>query len=153
METRETTAKTPKGQKSVRLKQVSPEQINSLGLNTMMEALGIKMTEVGENYLKAIMPVDHRTKQPAGIMHGGASVALAETLGSIGASLLIDTTTHACVGLEINANHIRSCKDGFVEGIGRPQHVGKSTQIWEIKITQNDQLVCLSRITLMILRK
>jgi len=116
--------------------------------NTMIEYLGIEILEIGDDYLTAKMPVDHRTKQTAGILHGGASVVLAETLGSIAAGLCIDSEKKHIVGVEINANHIRSAHDGWVTGVTRPLHVGKSTQVWEIKIfDETEKLVCISRLT------
>ena len=116
--------------------------------------LGIEFTEVGDDYLKARMPVDHRTHQPMGLLHGGASVALAETMGSTGAFLVVDQNQYNVVGLEINANHIRSVRSGFVIGTARPLHIGKTTQLWEIHITDEaDKLVAISRITIAILTK
>jgi 1,4-dihydroxy-2-naphthoyl-CoA hydrolase len=129
------------------------EGLNARNTGTMGEALGIVFTEVGDDYLKATMPVDHRTKQPAGILHGGASVALAETLGSIAGFCTLDGEAQYCVGLEINANHIRACSAGVVEGIARPLHLGKSTQVWETRITQDEKLVCVSRLTLAVLSR
>lgn len=118
----------------------------------MVEHLGIKFTEIGEDYLVATMPVDHRTKQPMGLLHGGASVALAETMGSLGSTVTIDLTKQYPVGLEINTNHIKSAKSGFVTGIAKPVHLGRSTQVWGIDIKNDeDQLVAVSRITLAIL--
>jgi 1,4-dihydroxy-2-naphthoyl-CoA hydrolase len=100
------------------------------------------------------MPVDHRTVQPAGILHGGASVVLAETLGSVAALLCEDPDKRHCVGLEINANHVRSVRSGYVYGIAKPLHIGSSTQLWEIKITgEGDKLVCIARLTLAVLSK
>ena len=100
------------------------------------------------------MPVDRRTHQPLGLLHGGASVALAETLVSVGAMCCVDPTKQYCVGLEINANHIKGVRDGFVTGIAKPVHTGKKTQVWEIRITDNsNSLVCISRITLAVLDK
>lgn len=100
------------------------------------------------------MPVDHRTHQPMGLLHGGASVALAETMGSVAATLCVDDTKQFCVGLEVNANHIRSARDGYVKGITKPIHIGKKTQVWEIRIfTMEDDLVCISRITMAVLDK
>jgi 1,4-dihydroxy-2-naphthoyl-CoA hydrolase len=101
------------------------------------------------------MPVDHRTQQPQGLLHGGASVALAETLGSVAAYLCVNPETHFCVGLEINANHIKGVRDGYVAGKASPVHIGKSTQVWEIRITKKNtqDLVCISRITISILEK
>ncbi len=121
--------------------------------NSMAETLGIEITEIGDDYLKGTMPVDHRTKQRFGILHGGASVALAESLGSVGATLAVDLSKYRCVGLEINANHITSVTEGFVEGVARPLHLGRSTHVWEIKISQGAKLVCVSRITMAILAK
>ena len=113
------------------------------------EYIGIKFTEIGDDYISASMPVDHRTRQPFGLLHGGASCVLAESLGSVAGSLCVDMGKEIVVGLEINANHIRGVKDGFVHGTARPIHVGRSTQVWEIKIVNdNKQLVCISRLTL-----
>lgn len=121
---------------------------------TMVTHLGIVMTKIGDNYLQATMPVDHRTHQPFGLLHGGASVTLAETLGSMGAYLCVDPSLYNIVGLEINANHVRAVRTGFVTGKAQPLHIGKSTQIWEIRITDEaDKLVCISRITLAALLK
>ncbi|HEV7621182.1 MAG TPA: hotdog fold thioesterase [Flavisolibacter sp.] len=122
--------------------------------NTMMEHLGINITELGEDFITGTMPVDHRTKQPAGILHGGASVTLAETLGSIAAYLVVDPDHKFCVGLDINANHIRAVKSGIVTGKAMPLHLGSSTQVWNIEITdQENRLVCISRLTISILDK
>jgi len=125
------------------------EQLQERCRNTLIEHLGIEILEIGDDYLKAKMPVDHRTRQTAGILHGGASAVLAETLGSIAAGLCVDRETKGVVGIEINANHIRPVHDGWVTGVTTPIHVGKATQIWEIKIhNQQEQLVCISRLTL-----
>ncbi|MBK0404741.1 hotdog fold thioesterase [Adhaeribacter sp. BT258] len=130
------------------------EKINAWRKNTMVEHLGIELTEVGEGYLCGKMPVDHRTHQPMGLLHGGASVALAETLGSIGAQLQVDQSKYACVGLEINANHIKGVRSGFVYGKATAQHLGRTTQVWEIRITNEaEELVCLSRITMAVIEK
>lgn len=130
------------------------EQLNNSGVNTMSENLGILFTELGDDFIVATMPVDKRTVQPAGLLHGGASVALAETMGSIGAWMCIDRNLKQCVGLEINANHIRGVKSGLVTGKATPVHIGRSTHVWEIKITnENNQLICMSRITMAILDK
>jgi 1,4-dihydroxy-2-naphthoyl-CoA hydrolase len=117
--------------------------------------LGIEFVDFGPDWLRARMPVDKRTKQPYGLLHGGASVLLAETLGSVGCALCIDESTHYCVGLEINANHVRGVRDGFVIGEARPLHLGRTTQIWEIRITEEGtgKLVCVSRITMAVLAK
>ncbi len=130
------------------------EDFLHLGKNTLGEQLGMEFTEIGEDYIKGTMPVDHRTKQPYGLLHGGASVALAETLGSIGSALVVDQSKYNCVGLEINANHLRSVRDGFVTGIAKPIHIGASTHVWDIRITdQRDKLVCISRLTVAVIKK
>ena len=119
----------------------------------MTDHLGIEFVEIGDDYLKATMPVDHRTHQPLGLLHGGASVALAETLGSVAATLCVDDTRF-CVGLEINANHIKGVRSGIVKGTTKPVHIGKQTQVWEIRISNDlDELVCISRITMAVLEK
>jgi len=120
---------------------------------TMMGFLGIEFTEYGGDYLKATMPVDHRTHQPMGLLHGGASVVLAETLGSTATSMCLDLSKEYCVGLDINANHIRAVRSGIVTGVAKPIHIGRSTHVWEIKIIDEQQrLVCVSRITMAILQ-
>jgi 1,4-dihydroxy-2-naphthoyl-CoA hydrolase len=131
---------------------ITLETLQTLGKNTIAEHLGIEFTEIGSDYLVAQMPVDHRTHQPFGILHGGASVVLAETLGSIASFLCIsDPQKQHAVGIEINANHIRSIKSGYVYGRVTPLHVGRSTHIWEIKITNaENKLVCVSRLTVAI---
>ena len=122
--------------------------------NTMVEHLGIKVIELGEDYLVGTMPVDNRTKQPFGILHGGASVALAETLASYGGYLTVDPEKYHVVGVEINANHLKMAKEGNVTGKCTPIKRGKSTQVWQTEITNdNGELVCISRITLMVLEK
>ena len=129
-------------------------ELNALSENTMAQQLGIVFTLISDDRLEATMPVDHRTHQPMGLLHGGASVALAETLGSVAAMLCLDTSKQFCVGLEINANHIRGVKQGTVKGVTSPIHIGKKTQVWEIRIfTEADELVCISRITMAILDK
>jgi 1,4-dihydroxy-2-naphthoyl-CoA hydrolase len=134
---------------SIWFKEVSLEHWREHNSHTMIEHLGITLTEVGPDYLKATMPVDHRTVQPMGIVHGGANVALAETLGSLAANMVIDREKKACVGLEINANHLKAVREGFVTGIARPVHIGSSTQVWSIEITnEQGQLTCISRITM-----
>jgi 1,4-dihydroxy-2-naphthoyl-CoA hydrolase len=127
-------------------------QLQPLGKNTMGDHLGIEFTEVGEDFLKGRMPVDNRTRQPYGLLHGGASVALAETLGSVAAAFVVDRRAYNAVGLEINANHLRGVREGFVTGIARPIHLGKTTHVWEIRISDDrDKLVCISRLTVAIL--
>ena len=132
---------------------LSISDVQPLGKNTMGEHLGMVFTEIGDDYIKATMPVDHRTKQPYGLLHGGASVALAETLGSVGAALTVDPLKAICVGQEINANHLRSVRSGLVTGIAKPIHIGASSQVWEIKIyDEREQLVCISRLTVAVLK-
>ena len=113
------------------------------------EYIGIEFTEIGDDHITGKMPVDHRTRQPMGLLHGGASCVLAETLGSVGASLCIDQTKQVAVGLDINANHLRAVREGYVYGTAKPIHIGRSTQVWEIKIVnESNQLVCISRLTM-----
>lgn len=122
--------------------------------NTMIEYLGIEFVEYGDDFLIARMPVDHRTRQPIGIMHGGASCVLAESVGSTAANCCVDPTQFYCVGLEINTNHIRSIRDGFVYGMAKPYHLGKSTHVWNIEITnEKKQLISINRLTMMVLEK
>jgi 1,4-dihydroxy-2-naphthoyl-CoA hydrolase len=124
------------------------ERINAWNRGCMVEHLGMAVTDVGDDWLRGTMPVDARTKQPFGLLHGGASVALAESLGSLAGNLCIETTEMA-VGLDINANHIRAVTGGVVTGTARPLHVGRTTQVWEIRIEDDrDRLVCISRLTL-----
>lgn len=129
---------------------VTLEQLNAASRGTLMEALGIVFTGIDADGLRATMPVDARTHQPYGLLHGGASVALAETLGSTGGMLL--AAGRAVVGVEINANHLRAVRSGLVTGIAKPLHVGRSTQVWDIRIVDAlDRLVCASRITLAVI--
>ncbi|MBN8575579.1 MAG: hotdog fold thioesterase [Cyclobacteriaceae bacterium] len=133
---------------------ITLETLNALSVNTMVAHLGIVFTQLGEDFLEATMPVDSRTHQPLGLLHGGASVSLAETLGSVAATCCVDSKLQYCVGLEINANHIKSTREGFVTGTARPVHIGKRTQVWEIKIVNtNHELICISRITMAVLDK
>ena len=133
---------------------ITVEQLNRFSNNTLAENLGIEITQVGEDYIEAKMPVDRRTHQPYGLLHGGASVALAETLGSLAAHCSLDDQNKYCVGLEINANHLKSVKNGYVTATARPLHVGQRTHVWEIKITnEQKELVCVSRITMAIIDK
>jgi 1,4-dihydroxy-2-naphthoyl-CoA hydrolase len=132
----------------------TPEILNKMFTNTMVEHLGIECTLIGDDFIEAKMPVDRRTHQPLGLLHGGASVALAETLGSVAATCCIDMATQYCVGLEINANHIKSVRSGFVIGAAKPIHIGKRTHVWEIRITNEaKEMVCISRITMAIIDK
>ena len=119
--------------------------------NTMIERIGIAVTEIGDDYVRGTMPVDARTHQPYGLLHGGASVALAETLGSLGAMMCADAKTHLAVGLDINANHLRGVTDGIVTGTARPLHLGRTTQVWEIRIEDERlRLICIARLTVAI---
>jgi 1,4-dihydroxy-2-naphthoyl-CoA hydrolase len=128
--------------------------VNELGSGTMAETLEIRFTEIGENFLKATMPVGSITHQPYGLLHGGASAALAETLGSVASWLCIDIERQICVGIEINCNHIRGKKSGLVTGTASPLHIGKTTHVWDIRITdENERLICASRLTVAILKK
>ncbi|HQT91014.1 MAG TPA: hotdog fold thioesterase [Candidatus Kryptobacter bacterium] len=128
--------------------------LGKLSENTMSEQIGMEFTEIGEDYLKGRMPVDRRTVQPYGILHGGASAALAETLGSMAGALVLDPEKEYCVGMEINANHVRSVRSGYVYGKATPIHIGRKTHIWEIRIEdESGKLVCISRLTLAIISK
>ena len=128
------------------------DALNSMCQGSMVEHLGILFTEVGPDFLKATMPVDPRSRQPLGILHGGASVALAETVGSVGANACVDQDRRYCVGLDINANHVRVMRGGTVVATGRPLHLGRGTHVWQIHIENEDgQLVCTSRLTMIVL--
>ncbi len=129
------------------------EKLNAFTRGNMCEYLGIEFVEIGEDYLVAKMPVDHRTIQPMGILHGGASVVLAESIGSLAGNFIVDNDKQACVGLDINANHLRKVvKGNVVYGKATPIHLGRTTQVWEIKITNDKQeLVCISRLTLAVI--
>ncbi len=135
-------------------KNTSLEDLNNRGKNTMVEFLNIQFTEVGDDFLIATMPVSTRIKQPMGIVHGGANVVLAETIASTAANAVVDSTRFYCVGLEINANHIRSVKDGIITGKASPIHLGRTTQIWQINIFNEDQkMTCISRMTASVISK
>jgi 1,4-dihydroxy-2-naphthoyl-CoA hydrolase len=122
--------------------------------NTLSTLVGIEFIEVGPDFLKAKMPVDARTKQPLGIMHGGASCVLAETVGSVAGNFCVDLTEEYCVGLDINTNHLRQAREGFVIGTARPIHIGRTTQVWGIEIqNEQGQLVSINRLTLMVLKR
>ncbi len=133
----------------------SLDVIKQINTNTMVDHLGIEFTEVGDDYLIAKMPVDHRTKQPMGLLHGGASAALAETLGSIASFVMLDDPlSQSIVGLEINANHIKSATSGWVYGKVTPVKIGRTIQVWQIDITNEDQvLLCRSRLTTMLITR
>ena len=123
------------------------EELQAACTSTLVQTLGIEFTAVGDDYIEARMPVDERTMQPLGLLHGGASAALAETLGGAGAYLCVEEGT-ICVGLEINANHIRSARRGWVIGRATRLHQGRTTQVWDIKIRdEQDNLICVSRLT------
>jgi 1,4-dihydroxy-2-naphthoyl-CoA hydrolase len=123
--------------------------LNGWSANTLMEAIGIQITAIGDDWLQGTMPVDRRTHQPYGLLHGGASVALAETLGSTAAMLTLDPAKERAVGLDINANHVRGVLSGIVTGTARALHIGRSTQVWEIRIEdESGKLVCISRLTM-----
>lgn len=133
-------------------KEINPKQLTAFNENTLVSHVGIEFTGVLENGLVAKMPVDDRTRQPLGLLHGGASVVLAETLGSVASNVLIDPGKQYAVGLEINANHIKSAKTGFVTGVCKAIHIGKKTHVWDIRITnEKDELVCISRLTMAII--
>lgn len=135
-------------------KDLSVDRLRPLGKNTMSEWLGIEWTELGDDFIKARMPVDHRTNQPYGLLHGGASCVLAETIASVGSAMVIDHSKFFCVGLEINANHIRSAKQGFVTGIATPLHLGSTTHVWDIKIyDEEEKLICVSRMTVAVMQR
>jgi 1,4-dihydroxy-2-naphthoyl-CoA hydrolase len=124
------------------------EHIADRGANTLVEHLGIRFTEVGPDYLKATMPVDDRHRQVMGVLHGGASAALAETIGSFAANMCVDQSRFMCVGQEINANHLRPVPGGIVTAMARPFHIGTRSQVWHIEIhDERNRLVCVSRLT------
>jgi uncharacterized protein (TIGR00369 family) len=131
---------------------VDIDALNARARGSMVENLGIVVTEAGNDWLRGTMPVDARTRQPYGLLHGGASVALAETLGSMAGGLCVDVSREAVVGLEINANHLRAVREGTVTGTARALHVGRSTHVWEIRIeNEAGKPVCISRITLAVI--
>jgi 1,4-dihydroxy-2-naphthoyl-CoA hydrolase len=133
-------------------KKYTVDELQGFCQNTMVTNLGIEFLEIGDDFLKAQMPVDTRTIQPIGILHGGASVALAETIGSVAAHMTIDPDKNLSVGLEINANHIKSIRKGYVIGTGRPLHLGRKTQVWHIEIKDKDNsLISISRLTIAII--
>jgi len=128
------------------------DDLTTLSAGTLADHLGIDYTAIGDDSVSARMPVDRRTVQPFGLLHGGASVALAETLGSMGANLCVDPATKICVGLEINANHVRAARSGYVIGTASPIHIGGSTQLWQTRIVdEQERLICISRLTVAVL--
>jgi 1,4-dihydroxy-2-naphthoyl-CoA hydrolase len=135
-------------------KNIDLEDINTINQGTLISNLGIELTEIGDDFLIAKMPVDERTFQPMGLLHGGANVALAETLGSIGTFLIIDGKTQNGVCIEINANHIGSAMEGFVYGTAKLLHQGRTTHIWNIEIRdEKHKLISTSRMTMMIIER
>ena len=132
----------------------TPEQLDERSQNTLTENLGIRFKEVGDDFLIATMPVGHRTKQPLGLLHGGASAALAETLGSVGSTLFIDTPNTYPVGLELNANHLKAVTSGVVTGKASPIKIGRTIHVWNIEIRNDSgELICISRLTVMLINK
>lgn len=132
--------------------ELSLQELDALSANTLVQHLAIKFVEIGEDYLRASMPVDHRTHQPMGILHGGASVVLAETVGSVAANMAAEPGSR-CVGLDINANHLSAIKTGTVYGEARAVHIGRSTQVWNISIIdEQGRAICESRLTMAVLR-
>ncbi|MEI2750007.1 MAG: hotdog fold thioesterase [Ferruginibacter sp.] len=135
-------------------KALSLPEVKSLTPNTMGEYLGMEWVAIGADFLSIRMPVDHRTHQPYGLLHGGASCALAETVGSVASYFVINPEKFICVGLEINANHVRAAREGFVTATAHPVHLGASTHVWDIRIKDDhEKLVCISRLTVAILKK
>ncbi len=141
-------------QKPIWITPLTLEEVNFRSKNTLSDHLGIEFTEIGDDHLVATMPVDPRTIQPMGLLHGGATCALAETVGSAAANYCIDQTRKVCVGLDLNINHIRPVRSGMITGIARPFHLGKTTQVWEIKIyNELKQLTAISRLTMAVIDK
>jgi 1,4-dihydroxy-2-naphthoyl-CoA hydrolase len=135
-------------------KNITLDDLSGIRANTMADFLGLEWVEIGDDFLKMSMPVNNTTRQPYGFLHGGASCALAETVGSVASSLVIDTMKFYCVGLEINANHLRSVSEGIVTAIAKPLHLGRSTHVWDIKIYDDkEKLFCVSRLTVAIVPK
>jgi len=133
---------------------VTPEALNELTADNMVSHLGIEYTDIGPDFISAKMPVDNRTRQPFGLLHGGASAALIETLGSVGSSLCIDLSTQTPVGIEINANHLRAVREGYVFGTAKAIHLGRRTHVWDVTITdEQGKRVCVGRLTVMIVDK
>ena len=139
----------------MQFRKIDLDTINSFNKNTLMETLGIKCVEIGEDYIVSTMLVNASTHQPMGLLHGGASAALIESIGSMGSTLLIDLSKQAPVGLEINANHIGSVRSGSVKGVGKIVHAGKKTHVWQVDIFDNEtnKLICTGRLTVMIIDK
>lgn len=140
---------------AMQLRKVTLEEANSFNKNTLMEQLGIECVEIGDTHVVATMPVDHRTHQPMGLLHGGASAALIESIGSMGSTLLIDLSKEVPVGLEVNANHVSGIKEGFVRAVGKIVHAGKKTHLWQVDIFDGntERLICTGRLTVMIIER
>jgi len=139
---------------SIWFRRFTLDEVRVFQRDTMGEHLGIEVSDVGADYLEATMPVDHRTMQPDGILHGGASVALAETLGSVGGNLCVDRALFQVVGQEINANHLRPAMTGRVTGRAQPIHLGRRSQVWNIEIRDDRRrLVCVSRLTIAVIER
>ncbi len=136
----------------MKLKKVPLEQVNAFNRNTMMEVLGIECIEIGDDFVRSRMPVNTSTHQPMGLLHGGASAALIESIGSMGSTLLLDLSKEAPVGLEINANHIAGVRDGHVIALGKIVHAGRRTHLWQVDLHHEEtgKLVCTGRLTIMI---
>ncbi len=130
----------------------SLDELNAMDAGTLGERIGIRFSEIGADYLRGTLPVDERTKQPFGLLHGGASVALAESLGSMGANMCVDRARYRCVGQEINANHVRAARAGLVTGTARPLYLGGRSQVWSIELVdESARLVCIARLTVSVL--
>ena len=135
-------------------KSLNIDDLNNQSWNTMAETLDIRFSEIGENRLKATMPVNHKTHQPYGLLHGGASAVLAETVGSVASSLCVDIEKQICVGMEINCNHLRGKREGTITATAEPLHIGATSHVWDIRITdEQEKLICVSRLTVAILKK
>lgn len=131
--------------------EVDLEQVRKLEHGNILEHLNIEVVEIGDDFVRGKMPVDHRTHQPFGILHGGASVVLAESLGSIASNLVVDSGKYYAVGMEVNANHLRPVSDGCVYGTARAVHIGRKSHVWSIEITNDEgRIVCMSRLTMMV---
>lgn len=138
---------------SIWKKPISLESLNASSRGTAMEHLGIEFTEFGDDFLRGRVPVDHRTVQPFGLLHGGVSVVLAETLASWASAYVVDPAQYHCVGQEINANHLRAVPEGWVYGVARPLHLGRSSHVWDVRLTDEaDRLTCVSRVTMAVLK-
>ena len=139
---------------SIWFKKPSLEEVNGWGQGTIVAHIGIEITDIGENYVEGTMPADSRTFQPYKLVHGGANVVLAESLGSVGGMLTLDPDNYYCVGQEVNANHLRGVQSGLVTGRAEQVHAGRRTQVWEIKLHDDkNRLTCISRLTLAVLER